>query len=79
MQQGEISAFHKITLGIPLALNEESGEGLTAVPGIGPGLADIILKERNKRGGFKSLEEMKSLYGVGERAYNKLIPYLTLD
>jgi competence protein ComEA len=79
VQQEEISAFHKITLGIPLSLNKESGEGLTAVPGIGPGLADIILKGRNKRGGFKSIEEIKSLYGVGERAYNKMIPYLILD
>ena len=44
-----MSAFHKVTLGIPLSINRESVEGLTAIPGIGNSLALTIEKERIKR------------------------------
>ncbi len=76
--QDEMSAFHKVTLGIPLSINRESQEGLTAIPGIGPGLARIIIRERIARGGFKNLNDIKSLYGVGKRVYKKIIPYVKL-
>jgi len=73
-----ISSFNRITLGLPISINMESEEGLTAVPGIGPGLAAVIAKERSKRGGFKTLEELKSLNGIGDKTYNKIITYVTL-
>ena len=74
----EISAFYKITLGIPVSLNKESEEGLTAIPGIGPKLARIIVTERNKRGGFKNLHEINALYGIGNKVYKEIIPYIKL-
>ena len=74
----EISAFYKVTLGIPVSLNRESEKGLTAVPGIGPKLARIIVMERNKRGGFKNLYEINALYGVGNKVYKEIIPYIKL-
>jgi competence protein ComEA len=75
---GEISSFHKITLGLPVSINTESEEGLTAVPGIGPSLAETIVKERTRRGGFKTLEELKSVYGIGEKKYKTITSYVTL-
>jgi competence protein ComEA len=75
---GEISSFHKISLGLPVSLNTESEEGLTAVPGIGPSLAETIVKERTRRGGFKNLEELKSVYGIGDKKYKTIISYVTL-
>jgi competence protein ComEA len=76
--KGGISAFHKITLGLPISLNRESEEGLSAIPGIGPGLADLIVRERSRRGGFKDLDEIKSLSGIGDRTYRKIAPYVKL-
>ncbi|MBW2610269.1 MAG: helix-hairpin-helix domain-containing protein [Deltaproteobacteria bacterium] len=76
--QTEISAFHKITIGIPISLNSESEEGLTAIPGIGPGLAKAIVKERSKRGGFKELNEILSVRGIGKKTYQKIAPYVAL-
>jgi len=79
----EMSAFYKTTLGMPIYLNSESEMGLTAIPGIGLGLAKAIVEERTKRGGFKSLEELLSINGIGEKLYRKLYrkitPYLTLE
>jgi competence protein ComEA len=76
--QGEISAFYKLTLGMAISLNKESEEGLTAIPGIGLGLAKSIVQERVKRGGFESLDEVLSISGISHKLYNKIKPYLTL-
>ena len=76
--EDDISAFYKLTLGIPISLNGESEEGLTAIPGIGPGLARNLVEERIRRGGFKSLNEIMSVKGIGQKTYRKMSPYLTL-
>ena len=78
VQQEEISSFNKITLGLPVSINMETEEGLTAVPGIGPVTAKSIVKERTSRGGFKTLEELKSVRGIGDKTYNKIITYVSL-
>ncbi|UCF85116.1 MAG: helix-hairpin-helix domain-containing protein [Desulfobacteraceae bacterium] len=76
--KGEMSAFYKITLGIPISLNKENLEGLTAVPGIGPRIGGAIVRERAKRGGFKRLDEMLSIPGIGPTFYKKVARYLVL-
>lgn len=74
----EMIGFYKLTLGIPLSLNTESGVGLTALPGIGPTLAGNIVEERSRRGGFKSLEEVMVVKGIGDRVFSRIEPYLKL-
>ena len=78
IQRQEIPSFLKITLGIPISLNRESEEGLTALPGIGKTMAKAIVEERARRGGFKSLDEVMGIAGIGPRFYSKMKPYLTL-
>ncbi len=70
--EGEMSAFHKITLRLPLSLNRETLEGLTAISGIGPGIAKTIINERAKRKGFKSVDELMTIRGIGPSLYNKI-------
>jgi competence protein ComEA len=74
----EMSAFYKTTLGIRISLNGESETGLTALPGIGLGLAKAIVQERSKRGGFKNVDEVLSINGIGPKLYRNIKPYLTL-
>ena len=74
----EISAFNKLTLGIPISINSESKEGLTAIQGIGPRLAEAIVKERSKKGGFSKISEVKKIKGIGDRLYEKIMPHITL-
>lgn len=74
----EMTAFQKITLGEPISINRESLEGLTAVPGIGPRIAGSIVKERDKKGGFKNLDEIKSINGVGSKLYERIKYFLIL-
>jgi competence protein ComEA len=76
--RGEMSGFFKRTLGIPLSINEESETGLTALPDIGPGLARAIVQEREDRGGFKSVEELTSVPGIGPGRLAKIRPFVKL-
>ncbi len=78
IRQYEIPSFSKITLGIPISVNTESEEGLTALPGIGKSIAKAIVEERARRGGFKSLDEIMVIPGIGPKFYAKMKPYLTL-
>ena len=78
IRMGKMPAFYRTTLGIPISINGETADGLTSVPGIGPKMAQKIIRERNRRGGFKSLEDLLSVQGVGPLIYLKLRPWLAL-
>ena len=73
-----MSSYHKVTLNIPISLNNESMIGFIAIPGIGTSLSQTIIDERNRNGGFSDLEQLKELPGVGDKLYSKIIPYLKL-
>lgn len=73
---GQMTAFYKMTLGIPVSLNHESADGLTALPGIGPGIARAIVREREARNGFIAPEDLLSVSGISKRLYRKIRPYV---
>jgi DNA uptake protein ComE-like DNA-binding protein len=76
--ESEMSAFYKMTLEIPISLNDESKEGLTAIPGVGPKIAGAIVDKRTQCGGFRQLDEILSVNGIGPGLYKKMSPYLVL-
>lgn len=76
--RGEMGAHYKVSLGIPLSLNRESQEGFTAIPGIGVKLAGAIVRERARRGGFKSIDELAGVPGIGKTLYGRIKPHLAL-
>jgi competence protein ComEA len=78
VQPREIPSFFKITLGLPISINRESDEGLTALPGVGRNAAKAIVEERARRGGFKSLDEIMGIPGIGPKVYARMRPHLTL-
>jgi DNA uptake protein ComE-like DNA-binding protein len=51
---------------------------LSAIPGIGPGLAKSIVKERLRRGGFKSIHDLMSVHGIGENKFRNMSPFVSL-
>jgi competence ComEA-like helix-hairpin-helix protein len=75
---GDMEAYFKVSLHIPLSLNRESEQGFTAIPGIGVGLAGAIVRERERRGGFKTVEEIATVRGIGPALYRKIKPCLIL-
>lgn len=60
----------------PLDLNKISREQLEALPGVGPSLAQKILDFRAQNGGFKSVDELDGVSGIGEKKLATLKPLL---
>jgi competence protein ComEA len=59
-------------------LNTATVEQLQSIPGIGPTLAQRIVEYRNRSGGFRSLEELLAVEGIGQGNYSKIAEYLYL-
>ncbi|MDQ0308267.1 competence protein ComEA [Kitasatospora herbaricolor] len=62
----------------PVSLNHATTEQLDALPGVGPTLAQRIVAYREAHGGFRSLDQLRQVSGIGERTYAELKPLLTL-
>ena len=58
-------------------LNTATAEQLTALPGVGPKLASRIVEYRQKSGGFKSVQELLNVQGIGEKNLQKIQGYLS--
>jgi len=64
---------------IALNLNTASPKQLEALPGIGPVLAKRIVEFREKKGGYKRIEELLAIPGVSEKKWKVLCQYLTVQ
>lgn len=63
----------------PLDLNAASGEALARLPGIGQGLARRILEERERNGGFDSLDALRRVLGMGPKKLAAIRHLLTVS
>jgi competence protein ComEA len=59
-------------------LNTATKDELVALSGIGPAKAQAILDYRAQHGGFRSVEELKDVKGIGAKRYEKLKGELTV-
>jgi competence protein ComEA len=73
-----IPAAYKVTLKIPISVNTASHEELDTIPNIGPALAKKIINYRSLCGPFKTVEELKSVPGMGKIRYFKIKPYIQI-
>ncbi len=64
--------------GTLIDLNKATATDLQRLPGIGPRLAERILEYRQKTGGFKKIEELMNVRGIGEKNFLKLKPLITV-
>src|SRR5581483_8125259 len=53
--------------GAPISLSTATAEQLDSLDGIGPALAKRILDYRAAHGGFRSVEELNQVSGIGEK------------
>ncbi len=58
-------------------INTASAQQFTTLPGVGEKMAARIVEYRQKQGGFKSVQELMNVKGLGEKNLAKLQPYLT--
>jgi competence protein ComEA len=66
------------TASAPVNLNTATAEQLATIPGVGPKMAERIVDYRQKNGGFKKVEELMNVSGVGEKSFLKMKPLITV-
>lgn len=59
-------------------LNTATQAELEALPGIGPTLAQSIMAERDRRGGFTSVEQLRQVRGIGDKRFADLRDLVTV-
>ncbi|HPT66177.1 MAG TPA: helix-hairpin-helix domain-containing protein [Candidatus Woesebacteria bacterium] len=57
---------------IVVRLNSASLEELDKLDGVGPAIAQRIIDYRTENGGFKSVEEIKLVPGIGDKMFEKI-------
>jgi competence protein ComEA len=62
----------------PINLNTATAADLQALPGVGAATARLIIEHRDKNGGFKKVEELMNIKGIGEKSFLKLKPLITV-
>jgi competence protein ComEA len=60
-------------------VNTATAAELEMLPGIGASRAKAVIEAREAKGGFKSLDDLLAVKGIGEASLAKLRPHLTLE
>ncbi len=64
--------------GAKVNLNTATQAQLEQLPGVGTTYAQAIIAERQRRGGFKSVNELRSVHGIGDKRFAELAPLITV-
>ena len=62
----------------PLDVNRAAAGELAALPGVGPGLAQRIVEERERRGRFDSPEALRYVLGMGPKKLAAIRRFITV-
>ena len=76
---GAAAAKARATAANPVNLNSASAAQLQTLPGVGASTAQRIVEHRQKNGGFKKIEELMNVKGIGEKSFLKLKPLITVS
>lgn len=72
IKTGRISGIKSLSLGVPIGINSAPAQDLTALTGIGSKTAERIITYRENSGGFKSLDELDNVPGIGVKTIESL-------
>ncbi len=60
-------------------INSCTAAELEALPGIGPVLAERIIAYRESEGGFKTIEDITKVQGIGAAVYEDIREYISVE
>ncbi len=58
-------------------LNTATVDQLMTLPGVGQKTAALIIEYRTKSGGFKKIEDLMNVKGIGEKSFLKIRPLVS--
>lgn len=65
-------------VGGQISINSASALQLEELPGVGPAIAARIVEYRQTNGGFKSIDELEKVKGIGPKKLESMRPYVRL-
>jgi competence protein ComEA len=71
----KMTASQALAMELPFNINSASLDDLILVPGIGEKTASLIISLREKKGGFRSVEELMEIEGIKEKRLAKIKRY----
>lgn len=79
-QSSQTGAVNSSTESNPqkININTATAKELESLPGIGPVLAQRIVDYRAQKGGFKSIEEIKEVSGIGDKKFEAIKDLITV-
>ena len=75
----KISSAERLTLGMPLDINQVTEDELLLITGIGQVTAKKILDLRNKLGLFRNIEQLMEIKGIKEKKLTEIRKYLYVE
>ena len=70
---------HAATMtGLLIDINTADTRELRLLPGVGPVLAQRIVRDRAKRGEFRSVAELDRVHGIGEKTIERVLDICTV-
>ncbi len=73
-----IDSSENTELTLKVSINNASIEDLMTLPGIGEAKAKSIIEYRDANGGFKAIEEIQNVSGIGENVFAKIKEFITI-
>jgi competence protein ComEA len=73
-----LPAPYRVTLVIPIPINDASPEELDAIPEIGPALARRIIDHRSRYGPFTTVDELTNVPGIGKVRFSRIRPFVKI-
>lgn len=64
--------------GSKVSLNSANQQQLESLPGVGPSLAQRIMEYRSSHGGFRNVEELDDVAGIGSATLSRLRPLVSM-
>lgn len=78
LPEQRLQKFGRQSTKISLDVNRASQQDFERLPGIGPILAGRIVEYRETRGGFRDIEQLRRVKGVGKKTFERIREFIAV-